>query len=303
VDESRQCFSGNGELIRDLKKSARFKPGESLDTVRTPNVVVELAKQPKEQRSDEAILSKPQTIADSLQQSGQPDADPFANVTGDSEKYRVIHRTASPDGRYAIALGFTKGKIDWETLRDPNSPGTYWKEDSAYGETDDVDPEYGKTVNYVVDLTTRRILGTTGCGYFGTRNRYNMRECEVVWSPDSKSFVQLTWEKWNYVWCRAGRIIAGPKLLGTVDLGKHAEKSAKNFFASHKNEKYQGSIAISVSEVTDQGIIDLDILGQESSGERKGDIDFDLTERIRLRETPGGLRLETLNIRRLPKEE
>jgi hypothetical protein len=41
----------------------------------------------------------------------------------------VIHGTASPDGRFAIALGFArKDPIDWEALREneePKAPVTY----------------------------------------------------------------------------------------------------------------------------------------------------------------------------------
>src|SRR5882724_2896007 len=51
VEESRKYFGeteeGNNQLIRELRKSARFKPGEPTDTVRVPNVVVDLSKQNK----------------------------------------------------------------------------------------------------------------------------------------------------------------------------------------------------------------------------------------------------------------
>ncbi|HYR22142.1 MAG TPA: hypothetical protein VEP30_04335 [Chthoniobacterales bacterium] len=300
VDESRKCLAGNGEIIRELKKTARFKPGESTDTVQVPNVAVDLKKLPKDKRSDQELLSKPQTIAESLQQSGQLDLDPFVNVTGDSEKYRVIRGTASPDGRYAIALGFTKGKIDWDKLADPDFPGTYSTDDSDG--TDGVDSENGKTVNYVVDLTTRRILGTTGGDYFGTRHRYNHRECEVLWSPDSKNFVEIYSGKWNYESCHAGRISTGPKLVGTVDLGKYAEKAADSFRASHKHRKERGSIAIFASEVTNDGLIELELTDQESGGDGKGDVNFSADEKIRLSEASGHLRLDTVNVREAPQE-
>src|SRR5213076_2862523 len=49
VEEWRKYFGeaksgGNGLLIRELRKSAHFKPGEPTDTVHTPNVVVDLTK-------------------------------------------------------------------------------------------------------------------------------------------------------------------------------------------------------------------------------------------------------------------
>ena len=119
VEESRKYFGesngGNGQLIRELRKSARFKPGEPTDTVHTPNVVVDLSKQPKDDRSAD-VFDQPEKVVDSLRKASPPESDPFANVKGDSEKFRVIHGTASPDGRFAIALGFAREEIDWDGL-------------------------------------------------------------------------------------------------------------------------------------------------------------------------------------------
>jgi hypothetical protein len=312
VEESRKYFgetNGNhGELLRELRKSARFRPDESLDTVHVPNITVDLSKKPAEKRNEveqqppeDDFFSEPQNIANALNGPGPPETDPFANITGDSEKYRVIHRTASPDGRYAIALGLSRQKIDWEHFKDPDNPGTYYAEVYA-DETDTDSSDVGKLVNYVVDLTKRHILGTTGCEFFGTRHRYNHRECGVIWSPDAKNFVELTTWKWGYECCRAGKITTGPKLVSTVDLGKYAEKVADGFRKAHKLGKERGSIAIFVDEVTDDGLIALNVTGQESSGERKGDVDFSINEKIRIRETPSGLRLETVSVRSAPPE-
>jgi hypothetical protein len=249
VDESRQYFGNDGKLLRELRKSGRFKPGESLDTVRFPNTTVDLSKQPKDDRPEQQravvgydFLSEPDKIASALKEAGPAEFDPFADVTGDSAKYRVIHNTASPDGRYAVALGFTKD-VDWEGFKDPDFPGTY----SANGwQPDDQapDPDYGRIVNYIVDLTTRRILGTTNGDYFGTRQRYNHDQCDVTWSPDSKTFVEVTSWKWGYNRCTAAKISSAGKLLDPIDLGKYAEKTAKAYLAMHKGPKYKGSIDI-----------------------------------------------------------
>jgi hypothetical protein len=306
VDESRQYFGNDGKLLRELRKSGKFKPGETLDTVRFPNTTVDLSKQPKDDRTEEQravaeydFLSEPQKIASALTQAGPPEFDPFAGVTGDSAKYRIIHDTASPDGRYAVALGFTKD-IDWDGFKDPDFPGTY----SANGwQPDDQtpDPDYGRIVNYLVDLTTHQILGTTNGDYFGTRRRYNHDQCDVTWSPDSKTFVEVTSWKWGYNRCTAGRISSAGKLLGPVDLGKYAEKTAQGFLAMHKSQKYTGSIDISVAAVTDAGGVNLTILGQGTSGDHKGDVFFSLDESIRVREEPSGLQLETISIHTSPE--
>ena len=301
VDESRQYYNNDAEVIRELRKSGRFRPGESLDTVNVKNVAVALSKKTKDGRSDvekaqerNEFYDKPLAIVGALKQSGPPESDPFANVTGDAEKYRVIADSVSPDGRYAIALGLPDGKTDWEEYRD--------KELEEEGQTIYTVEEEGHQ-NYLVDLTTRKILGITGGDYFGTKQRYNHRECTVVWSPDSKNFLELTSDKWNYDSCRAGKIAAdGKKLLGMVEVGKYAEKVASNYVKAHKKHSDEGSIAIYMSEVGNDGLIKLEVIDQISGGERKGDVNSAVDEQLRLREAPGGLRLETVSVRNAPRE-
>jgi hypothetical protein len=65
VEESRKYFGetdeGNHQLIRQLRKSARFKPGEPTDTVRVPNVVVDLSKENKSDSGAEDFLGVSRT--------------------------------------------------------------------------------------------------------------------------------------------------------------------------------------------------------------------------------------------------
>src|SRR5437016_10425580 len=75
VEESRKYFGetdeGNHQLIRELRKSALFKPGETTDTVRVPNVVVDLSKENKSDSGAEDILgSETHELADALRQGG-----------------------------------------------------------------------------------------------------------------------------------------------------------------------------------------------------------------------------------------
>src|SRR5262249_35641563 len=236
VEETWQYFGtkdeNSGELLRELRKKAHFKAGETVDTVRTPNVVVDLRKQSKDDRTDaeqadgrDKIFSEPQKIVAELKKAGPPASDPFSAAKGDSDKFRVIHGTVSPDGRYAIALGLARERINWEEFCDKE-----FEESSAADEK--IEKIYTAKEedrqNYVVNLTTGRILGKTGCDYFGTKGAYYHDRCAVAWSPDSMTFVQVTSEgtkglilKWNYDTCRAGKISETGELLGTVDLGKY----------------------------------------------------------------------------------
>jgi hypothetical protein len=297
VDESRDYFSNDGDLIRKLTKSARFKTGESTDTKRVPNVVVDLPKphavytQEEREKSDE-VFSKPKQIADALKKAGAPVFDSFANVKGDSEKFRVIHRTVSPDGRYAMALGFARAQINWNDFVEGGEP----KEQSektytAMGEED--------VRNYVVDLAQQKILGETGCAYFSTDPgpRPGRISCEVEWSPDSTKFVQ-EWEQKIYIDCVAGAIAPGPKRIGVVDVRKQIDKTTS---ALVKKSEPAG-VWVEIDQVNNDGGIILKVVVVSRAEDHEWEPLFSLSERLRLRETSGGLRAEMLNVRRLPIE-
>ena len=298
IDESRQYFVG-GDLVRELRKSGRFKPGDSLDTVKLPNVSVDPPKPLKDQGAEEErsraegeFLSRPEKIAAELQEAGPPQSDPFADVKGDSDKFRVIHGSVSPDGRYAIALGFARNEINWDDFSAKESEVE--GKPTYYAENDD------DVKNYVVDLTTQKILGQTGCEYIGTRKRYNHRECTLTWSSDSTNFVQLWSDKWDDTACVAGQLASGPKLGGVTDLLKLLERKTYSFLK--KRADTMPGLWIAVEQVSNDGRIELKVYGNISSGERKGDVLFSLGESVQLRRTANRLRAEVLNIRRIPDE-
>jgi hypothetical protein len=300
VEESRKYFGeaksgGNGVLIRELRKSAHFKPGEPTDTVHTPKVVVDLSKKANQPTEDELreMLNAPTKMAEELRK-GAPESDPFANIKGDSDKYRVIHGTASSDGRFAIALGFARESVDWNTLVDHDFSG----EPETYRAEGDEGVR-----NYVVDLTQKKILGETGAAWDGTRRRYNHPECVVTWSPDSGFFVQLLANKWASDDCVAGRIANGPKLVGTVNLLKALSPKIYAFVKKRFDPEEGGALSFYNAKLTNDGAVEMKAYQYISGGDRKGDTDFGVDVRLHLRETPKGLSVEGLNMRRLPNEQ
>ena len=152
VEESRKYFGetdeGNHQLIRELRKSALFKPGETTDTVRVPNVVVDLSKENKSDSGAEDFLGgESHELASALRKAGPPQFfDPFANVQGDSDKYRVIHGSVSPDGRFAIAMGLPPEQSNWDALYEDEN---YFYENGAR----DYD-----VPNYIIDLAEKKFL-------------------------------------------------------------------------------------------------------------------------------------------------
>jgi hypothetical protein len=290
VDEWRKYFGtaedglGSGILIRELQESAHFKPGESTDTARVSNVVVDVAKQPVEKRPLSSDLGEPNNVANALKEAGPPAFDPFANVKGEQEKFRVIHDTASPDGRYAIALGSAREKINWDDFRG---------EETEYYNVEGED----EVRNYVVDLVQQRILGDIHCEYASTFPRHGRNACRVVWSPDSTKFAYYEWSgKW-WTHLGAGDIAPGPKLIGVVDLGKQIEKKTLAFV---KRRPDSATVSWDVDQVSNDGVVTLNCLVLRRP---EGETEFSLSERARLRKTAAGLRAEIVSIRRLPNEE
>jgi hypothetical protein len=295
VEESRKYFGegkrgGNGLLIRELRKSVHFKPGASTNTGRTPNVTLELTKKANQPTEDELreMLNAPTNIAEELRK-GAPEFDPFADVKGDSDKYRVIHGSASPDGRFAIALGFAREPVDWDAEYDKETESYYAEGDEGIR-------------NYVVDLAEKKILGETGAAWPGTRRRYNHPECVVTWSPDSSFFVQELANKWSSDDCVAGKIVSGPRFAGAVNLLKALSPKIYAFVKKPFNREEGGALSFYNEKVTNDGAVDMEAAEYESSGDRKGDTNFRVNVRLRLRETPQGLSIEGLKMRRLPNE-
>lgn len=298
VEESRKYFGeteeGSDQLIRELKKSARFKPGESTDTVHVPNAVVDVSKQTKADSTAEELLApEPHELASALRKVGPPQFfDPFASVQGDSDKYRVIHGSVSPDGRFAIAMGLPLGQSNWDALYEDES---YFYENGAR----DYD-----VPNYVIDLTQRKILGETGCHFFGTKRRYNHQQCILRWSPDSLKFVQLWDDKWSSTECVAGKISPEPKLAGAVDLDKAIGKKTYAFVKKRSDsENGTGELSLQISKVSNDGTIDVEASEQCRFGDCRGETIFKVNERLRLSDGPKGPRLEILKMRRLPNDQ
>jgi hypothetical protein len=159
--------------------------------------------------------------------------------------------------------------------------------------------------NYVVDVASKKILGETGCNFFGIARRYNHRQCVVTWSPDSLKFVQLWDDKWASNACVAGKINPGPKFAGGVDLDKAIEKKTYAFVKERFDSEMEkgGNLSLHIKRVGDDGVIDLDASEINSGPQHRGNTIFAVNERLRLSDGPKGPRLEILKMRRLPNEQ
>ena len=229
VSESRKyfgnidtgTFSSDEALLRELKKDALFKPGDSLDTMHVKNIDASV----DHNVSSENYQQKADEILESFMRA-TPVSGPSAKPSGDSEKYRLMQQTASPNGRYALGWAPNKTQINWKDYADSDIGGF------------SVDTDKEKPKNYVVDLNTHRILGSTGCQFDGTRKRYNHRENIVAWSPNSDIFIQTTCWKWYSDRCCVG-MLKESKLAGVIDLLDIATRRAYGFLASRKDNAFK----------------------------------------------------------------
>ena len=116
--------------------------------------------------------------------------------------------------------------------------------------------------------------------------------------------MQLWDDKWSSTECVAGKISPGPKLAGAVDLDKAVGKKTYAFVKKRSDSENGGAgeLSLQINKVSNDGTIDLEASEQCRFGDCRGETIFAVGERLRLRETTGGLRVDILNLRRLPNE-
>jgi len=107
------------------------------------------------------------------------------------------------------------------------------------------------------------------------------------------------WEQKDLRDCVAGQIAPGPKLVGVVDLSKVIDKSTATLI---KKSRDPIGIWIDVDQVNNDGSIVMRVTGVSRGEEHLWEPVFSLSEKLRVRQISGGLRVEMLNVRRLPKE-
>lgn len=291
VEEERKYWAA-GDLVRWTRRSATFPPGAEPDLRRTPMDTRSLINLSNDDRRVDLVTDAAHRICVGLKEAFPPEHDPAAGAAPEWKRIRLIKGTASPDGRYQFA---------WS----PNEPAVDW---SAYADEDgEFTSDEGKPLtNYVADLQTHRIAGATLGRHFGTRQRYNHRACQAAWSPDASIFVEITTAKWEYTGCCVGRLSDG-KVIGCIDLGKPAEKSAANFLAANKDRawrKNQGRFTTQIGdvEVKNDGTISLTVSGEIPKAPAP-DSSYEVRVTFRLSATAKGLQLTPVGAAKPPSRE
>ena len=259
VLESR-CYYDGGALVRELRKEAWFKAGESTDTKQIKNLTLPIAKLTEEERRSSKQQEMARDYIARLTTAGPANRDPSATAGGDSSRFQLIHDSTSPDGRYAVGIGFAEAPKSWDDLylltEDVPERDSYWVEDSDLRE---------KLRNYVIDLTTHRIVGETGGDAYGTRTSVGRGSWSFSWSPDSRWLAQVTSDKWASG-CKVVALDPEKGVVASGDLGEAAQQATMDFLKAKKDRalKMFGSadavsVKIYTAEVTNDGQLTLSL--------------------------------------------
>lgn len=216
VSEER-TYLDDSETLQKTRRTASFPAGVAPEiAAKAPAEKLAIAKSSDEARTLNnttseviAALCVPERLAH----------DPAKDAPAEWQRVKLVQGSLSPDGHTALAIAPKKETFAWADHADSPLGGYTMEVDAA--------------VNYLADLQTHRLLGKTLGTHFGTRARYNHRQCIFAWSPDSRIFLQLDVAKWSYVDCCIGQLRDG-KLAPVQDLGAAVETRAKEFLAATK---------------------------------------------------------------------
>lgn len=196
--EERRFYFDNGALIRLQEKKGDFAAGRKIDTSGIKNTALPAAEVEGGPAGSYAqhLAAAIRTVAtlrkvdpESVDENapGNPEAPPSPAPSElqsvESDRWRVIEGTGSPDVRHALAWGFEEA-VDWEPFR---------QEDGSYAS--DYDNE--KIVNYVVNVRTGAIVGRTAGNYFGDKPSYNHLTIESIWHRNPGYVAQMQHGKWE----------------------------------------------------------------------------------------------------------
>ncbi|HYR57853.1 MAG TPA: hypothetical protein VEO95_04460, partial [Chthoniobacteraceae bacterium] len=279
VEEERKYWS-QFEVVRWTRRSATFSAGAEPNMTKVPMTMRSLINlSGDDRRSDQLTEAAEKVYAEA--RAFPPEHDPAAGADAEWQRVKLIKGTLSPNGRYQLAWGPNEKVIDWSKFADEQA-GDFMS-----------DTETNLT-NYIADLETHRIAGRTLGVHFGTRHRYNHRDCDVAWSPDSTFFAELTTDKWEYTGFCAGQVKDG-KVTGCVDLAKPAIAAAGKFLVAKKDgawRKHHGKLDIQFGdvEVADNGAIAFKMYGQIPKSDLPDD-NLELLGHLRLTASQKGLQL------------
>jgi hypothetical protein len=295
VQETRRYYNESGATIRELTKDAVFKAGDPLETKAVKNVSRAARELPEADQESGGKLDEAKKLIERLVKAGPPKRDPAAGDPGDSKRFRVIKESTSPDGRFAVAIGFAEAPESWDDFYlfsdSTTERDTYWIEDLNLREQ--------KLRNYVVDLTTHRIVGETGGDVYGTPRSVGRGSWAHFWSPDGCWLVQVTRDYWSG---RATALAIDPEqgVVGSGDLTALANDHSNAFLKMKKDRTLKRlgrdlSVLINDAKIANDGTVMMDLIPTDP-GNRQSFESPTLLERFRVKRSGAKVEVKFLDI-------
>ncbi len=207
VDEKRSYFAA-GKLVRVLTKEGEFPAGKPTDTISLPNKTVPAEELPDPKAAYDGHTKIARAIVAKFASLDSDIVSPFASARGGitriGDGWRLIKGSRSQDDEFALAWG-VKGKANVE------------------GESDEdgnlfLEPEAENLANYVVNLHTGAIMGTTGGSHWGDRPSLHNQYHSASWSGADTFVAQVCTGKWASMEAQVFQIIEGTKISPPADL-------------------------------------------------------------------------------------
>lgn len=170
---------------------------------------------------------------------------------------KPVEDTESPDGRFAIAVGFkSPEQVDWARYKA--------EEGDYFIDTQNEPPLFA---NFLIDLKKDRAFAVLKGKHFGTRRTYNHESCQVAWSEKGGYLVEMQSWKWHTSSGMLYRLDASGAISSRLDLLELASKElARRMQDKHRVDPkdFDARYATSLSEpeISDAGKLTLQATAQ-----------------------------------------
>jgi hypothetical protein len=183
---------------------------------------------------------------------------------------RIIRQSISPSKRYAVGWSIEGGKNAMANLDEDQRQA-----DEPVGQSFSTENR-DHVWNYLVRLSDAKALKKLDGRHFGDRERYNHYTHQMFWSPDEKSFVQITNWRFGSSFASAYRIGTGDRVSEPVALIPVARRGAMSRLNEPKDTDYltKADATVDVTAIENNGMVKLS-LGFAAAEDPS--IDFNMT--------------------------
>ena len=173
---------------------------------------------------------------------------------------KEVEDSASADGRFAIAVGYSKPEaVQWDKLK--SDQGSY-----------DLDDKSPLLINVLIDRKKDRALAVLPLKHFGTRRSYNHESLVAAWSEKGSHLIAMQSWKWHTEAAVLYRLDGDGRVTSQLDLLPVAKEQLRQTLAKKDAEAakvFDSKYAVDLSEpqVNDLGEVSLDAIAEVPKSE------------------------------------